>query len=322
MNESVEVAYKPRFKANKVISIIVMLRPFTLLAPFIGVLSGGILALAYYHHLTAPYIASTFPFLRWDIRGTELFFGASSFALANAASNVINQVYDADIDRVNKPYRPIPARSITVNEAMTLGWLLYLVTLFRAGMLSRPMAHFLLVFMLITIIYSAPPLRLKKRLWVSNLAIGFARGPLLIMAGWSMFGDIWNPTPWFIGLIIMVYLLGASTSKDFTDMKGDAEFGMNTLPVVYGHRNAAYMIAPFFVLPFVLVPIGIFLDILVPAAIGIMALALWGAAIAVRLRRDASRHTKTFENSPVWVHMYLMLMALQMGFALVYVVGG
>jgi 4-hydroxybenzoate polyprenyltransferase len=155
-SETLNMAYKPRFRRNKVYSLLVLLRPFTLLAPFIGVISGGILALAYYGQLSAPYIAAAPPFLRWDIPGTELFFSAVTFAGANAASNVINQVYDADIDRINKPYRPIPSNAITVNEAMTLGWLLYLVTLFRAGMFSRPMAHFLLIFMVITIIYSEP----------------------------------------------------------------------------------------------------------------------------------------------------------------------
>ena len=42
---------------------------------------------------------------------------------ANAASNAWNQAFDADIDRVNKPERPIPSGRASVPQAMRLGHL-------------------------------------------------------------------------------------------------------------------------------------------------------------------------------------------------------
>ena len=62
--------------------------------------------------------------------------------------------------------------------------------------------------------------------------------------------------PWFIGGIFMFFLLGATSTKDFSDMEGDRLGGCRTLPIVFGVRKAAYMIAPFFVLPWLLMPLG------------------------------------------------------------------
>ena len=62
--------------------------------------------------------------------------------------------------------------------------------------------------------------------------------------------------PWFIGGIFGLFLLGASTTKDFADMEGDARGGCRTLPIIYGVRRAAWMISPSFVVPFLLIAVG------------------------------------------------------------------
>jgi 4-hydroxybenzoate polyprenyltransferase len=64
------------------------------------------------------------------------------------------------------------------------------------------------------------------------------------------------PEPWYIGAIFGLFLLGASTTKDFADMEGDARGGCRTLPIIYGVRRAAWMISPSFVVPFLMIGIG------------------------------------------------------------------
>ena len=54
---------KPRFASRKIKAVVHLVRPFTLFAPFIGVFSGGIIALAYYNQLTWPYLSTELPFL-------------------------------------------------------------------------------------------------------------------------------------------------------------------------------------------------------------------------------------------------------------------
>ncbi len=89
------------------------------------------------------------------------------------------------------------------------------------------------------------------------------------------------------------------------------------------------MIAPFFVLPWLLIPLFAWLpDPANPAealltgsrpllvALG-LALAAWGAYAARLLLRNPDELAST-ENHPAWTHMYLLMMAAQVGFALAY----
>jgi 4-hydroxybenzoate polyprenyltransferase len=118
---------------------------------------------------------------------------------------------------------------------------------------------------------------------------------------------------------MMIFLIGAITSKDFTDIIGDRIHGAKTLPVVYGIRKSAIISGPFFVLPFLLVLLGLMAGVLKLSMFWLVLLAIWGVIIAILMQTVATREEKTFENSIVWVNMYLMLMALQIFFCATYV---
>jgi uncharacterized membrane protein YfcA len=88
-------------------------------------------------------------------------------------------------------------------------------------------------------------------------------------------------------------------------------------------RRAAWTIAPFFFLPWLLMPIGAQLGILTGNRIALIVLgvllALWGVYTVWLIVRNPDELTAT-ENHPSWRHMYLMMMAAQIGFAVAYVV--
>ena len=111
-------------------------------------------------------------------------------------------------------------------------------------------------------IYSVPPLRTKREGIWANVTIAIPRGVLLKVAGWSSVKTIVGLEPWYIGAIFGLFLLGASTTKDFADMEGDARGGCRTLPIIYGVRRAAWMISPSFVVPFVMIAVGAWTGIL------------------------------------------------------------
>jgi 4-hydroxybenzoate polyprenyltransferase len=312
----------------KLRGLVALIRPFTLLAPIIGGICGGLMgfraanpdsrvALPVIFLSNLPY---EWPFIRYHDGFIDLLIGASTLAIVNAASNSINGIYDSDIDKINKPYRPIPSGIITRDEGRTVAWALYLVALFRAVLLNRIFGLFVFLIILITIAYSVPPIRIKKRLWLSNFIIAFARGLLGFVAAWAIFGDPFTDwTPWIIGGVMAIFLVGAITSKDFTDKEGDEKFGINTLPIRYGNRKAAIISGPFFVLPFILILLGVEFDLLKLGTIWLALLAIWGVMIGLLMQTTASMPGKTFENSPIWVNMYLMLMALQIFFCATYV---
>lgn len=295
---------KVKYVPLKLRAFVDLLRPFTLLAPAVGGVCGALMACGFND------------FSKFDL--TLLMHGVGTIVLVNGASNALNQVYDAEIDAINKPYRPIPSKLVTKDEARTVAYFLYFFALFRAALLNFDFASLILAIMCVTVIYSAEPIRLKKRLWASNFGIALCRGMLGFVAAWCIFGKLTDRVPWVVGSIMFIYLLGAATTKDFPDVKGDKQYNIRSLPVVYGRDRAIALSAPFFILPFVLIPVAVLLELLAEKTIYLAILAIWGTYIVFLLWKYADVPDKKFENTPVWKHMYFMLMAMQVGFCLCY----
>jgi 4-hydroxybenzoate polyprenyltransferase len=289
-----------------------LVRPFTMLAPTLGVLCGAGTAAAALHISFNPGLVA---------------LGVLAALFANGASNAWNQAFDADIDRVNKPTRPIPAGDATVGGALRLGHLCAALGLVAAAGHALLAGH--AVFLacvaagtLATWIYSAPPLRTKKRLWLANLTIAIPRGFLVPVAGWAVLARPEGLEPLALGLVPGLFVLGAASTKDFADVEGDRAHGCRTLPVALGLSRAAKIVAPFLFLPFLLYPLLSLAHSLTPPltawlAVG-LALAAGGAATARALLADPAR-LATERNHPAWRGMYLLMLANQLTVLAVYV---
>ncbi|MCU0241176.1 MAG: UbiA family prenyltransferase [Vicinamibacteria bacterium] len=291
-------------------------RPFTLLPPLLGFVSGSVTAWGSGHSRPAVTLALLLPAV----------FGALMAAMLNAASNAINQIYDLEIDRVNKPKRPLPSGTLTMGEAWAFTVFAYVAAWILAWLTAPEGRRECFVIVMFTSVltwaYSAPPLRTKRHGMWANVTIAVPRGVLLKVAGWSAIKTVIGIEPWFIGSIFGLFLLGAASTKDFADIDGDRAGGCSTLPILYGVKKAAWMIAPFFVLPFVLIPVGVWSGVLTGNATLLMILGptliLYGMYTVYLLVRKPEELAST-ENHPSWTHMYRMMMVAQIGFALAYV---
>jgi 4-hydroxybenzoate polyprenyltransferase len=289
-------------------------RPFTLVAPALGFISGA---------LTAVGAAPREPWAP-DLLVPPL-VGAAMAALLNAGNNALNQIYDLEIDRVNKPKRPLPSGRLTVAQVWRFTNLAYALALALAWLVAPAGRHecfwLVLVAVVCTYIYSVPPLRTKRLGIWANVTIAIPRGVLLKVAGWSSVKTIAGIEPWYIGAIFGLFLLGATTTKDFADMEGDRRGGCRTLPIQYGVRRAAWMISPSFVVPFLMINLGAALHVLTG---NFVLLQILGAVMTVyglyvlylMLRRPEDLAVE--ENHVSWAHMYRMMFVAQVGFAIAY----
>jgi 4-hydroxybenzoate polyprenyltransferase len=315
-------------------------RPFTLLPPLLGIVSGAVCAFGSVHN-PDPLNRLTLSVI------LTVVLGSLCASFMNAASNAINQIYDLDIDRLNKPNRPLVTGALSLREVWGFSWIFYALALIPTWLvvpypyetlmekLTAPVRYhetffIYLVGLLFTFIYSAPELgRTKAKGMLANFTIAIPRGCLLKVAGWAMVASVWATEPWYIGAVFAFFLIGAASTKDFADIAGDEAGGCKTLPILYGVEKAAWIISPFFVLPWLLLPLGAFLPdpqnpehpILTGnpwllTGLGVL-LTVWGIYTVYLLLRDPESLTKT-ENHPSWKHMYLMMMAAQVGFALAY----
>ena len=246
-------------------------------------------------------------------------------AVLNAGNNALNQIYDLEIDRINKPKRPLTSRRLTIAQAWWFTNICYAVALVLAWLVAPGGRHecFWLVAIAVvcTYIYSVPPLRTKRLGIWANITIAIPRGVLLKVAGWSSVKTIVGVEPWYIGAIFGLFLLGATTTKDFADMDGDRRGGCRTLPIQYGVRRAAWMISPSFVVPWLMIPAGAWAHVLTGNFLLLQALGLvmtiYGLYVLyLMLRRPEELAVE--ENHVSWAHMYRMMFVAQIGFALAY----
>jgi 4-hydroxybenzoate polyprenyltransferase len=297
-------------------------RPFTLLHPAIGMAMGSMVALG-----TTRGLPGAPP--DGELLSTHLprvLAGAALAALLNASSNAVNQIFDLAIDRVNKPDRPLPAgemtraeawieAAVTAAAAFAIAWWLHPATLAIVAVAS-----------LLVYAYSGPPFRTKRLWWAANLTIAIPRGSLLFAAGWTAVdGDarLGSMLLWVLAAMYGLFLVGAATTKDYADIPGDRAEGCVTLPIRFGVRRSVWITAPFFVLPWLLLPLGAFAhwrrdgalpdDRVFHAALGV-ALALWGTWIVRLLLRDPDSLTSS-KTHPSWQHMYLLMVVAQVGVA-------
>lgn len=315
-------------------------RPFTLLPPLLGILSGAVCAFGSAHNPDPDRE------LTWPIVLTVV-IGSVCASAMNAASNIVNQIADIEIDRRNKPERPLPRGEVSIGRAWAVAAVLYVVAIlptwlvvpypyhsFSERVLASIHLHaafFIYVIgALATFVYSFPAFGRSKRHWFwANFTIAITRGGLLKVAGWSFVASVALWEPWTIGSVFALFLLGATSTKDFSDMPGDREHGVITLPVRFGVGPAARLMAPFFVLPWLLVPLFARLpdpdnraeplltgNRMLLTLLGV-GLAAWGVYTARLLLRNPDELART-ENHPAWTHMYLLLMSAQVGFAVAY----
>lgn len=310
--------------AAKTRAFVELTRPFTLLPPAIGMVSGACSALGAHRAAVAGASAARLVAL-----------GALMAALLNAASNALNQIHDLAIDRINKPGRPLPSGRLTMGEARVATAALYAASIAAAFGIAPAGAHetgWIVVFTaFLTWAYSAPPLRARDSWWAGPLVIAVPRGLLLKVAGWGTLAPIFSDRePWVLGGVFFVFILGAAPTKDFADLAGDRAGGAQSLPLRFGPACAARIVGAFLPLPGALLALlpsitcdgRPLLGMPPVAAAGVGALiALHGVAVARRmiLRPDALTDPK---DRVAWRHMYLLMMELQVAAAALYFVRG
>jgi 4-hydroxybenzoate polyprenyltransferase len=311
-------------------------RPFTLFPPLLGIVSGAVCAFGSAHN-PDPSRRVT-----WAVVLTVA-IGSLCASAMNAASNIVNQIADLEIDRENKPGRPLVTGEISIRRAAAVAAMLYVVTIVPtwlvvpypytsfAERLSAP-ARFHAAFFIPAGAWRASPTVSRpgpdEETVAANLTIAVTRGGLLGRR-LAFIASVFVWEAWAIGGIFALFCSGRSRPRTLRH-GGDRAHGCVTLPIRFGVARAARIIAPFFVLPWLLIPL--FARLPDPARSSAtlltgnqafltflgLGLAAWGAYAARLLLRNPE-DLATTENHPAWTHMYLLMMTAQIGFALAYV---
>jgi len=164
-----------------------------------------------------------------------------SFFLLVFGFNALNGVFDVMIDKINKPGRPLPRGELTKNETFFASVLFYAAGLFIAYTISLDILALALIFIVFSVAYSVPPLKLKSKFMGINFVGGVLYGVIPLIAG-SLVVDS-AQIPFAIAIYVFIIAGIASSIKDFEDHLGDDVYLIRSLPVVFGVNNAAKLVS-------------------------------------------------------------------------------
>ncbi|KAB1188519.1 MULTISPECIES: geranylgeranylglycerol-phosphate geranylgeranyltransferase [Haloferax] len=154
---------------------------------------------------------------------------------ATGAGNAVNDYFDRDIDRINRPDRPIPRGAVTAAEAK---W--FSVALFGGAVVSALVLP--LVAIAIAVVNLVALLAytefFKGLPGVGNVVVAALTGSTFLFGG----AAIGNP----LGALVLCILAALATLtreivKDVEDIAGDREEGLRTLPIVVGERPSLWL---------------------------------------------------------------------------------
>lgn len=159
--------------------------------------------------------------------GKVLFACLSAFFIS-AGGNSINDFFDLEIDRINKPYRPLPQGEISPLSALRFSISLFLLGVILSFWVKPLSILVALVACGLLIIYSS---LLKKRFLWGNLTVSLVSALAFVYGGIATRDFRLSLIP---AAFALLFHLGREVLKDVEDLKGDTSSGASTLPIRRG----------------------------------------------------------------------------------------
>jgi geranylgeranylglycerol-phosphate geranylgeranyltransferase len=214
-------------------ALLSIIRPQNCVIGGLTVIAG--LAMAYRVHPVGP---SIWEYLYMFILGYVTYFFVA------AGGNVVNDIFDIEVDKINRPHRALPSGSMTVKQAWA-----YVVFLSLCGILfawlNGPLGTLVVVFFeIVGYAYAAKvkALGLAGNFMVAfSFAFGVIYGSFLYAERVAFFTI---PVPsWLFFLTAFMILQARETIKGAEDVEGDALRNVRTIARVYGSRAAVAVAA-------------------------------------------------------------------------------
>ena len=158
----------------------------------------------------------------------------------------INQIADVEMDKINKPYLPLAAGTLSRKNALNIVYTALVICLILSFFASLFYFGLIILILLIGIAYSLPPLYLKQHHLPAALAITLVRGFLVNVGIFLHFQKTMNGNYnlpgyiWCLAFFIMAFSIAIAWFKDLPDTEGDEKFHVKTLAVLYSKKNALF----------------------------------------------------------------------------------
>ena len=172
--------------------------------------------------------------------------GLTALLCGNAYIVGINQIYDVQIDEINKPNLPIAAKRLSSQQAwfIVISCLMAGISIVKTQFSSLIFGLYMLGAFLGTI-YSVPPFHFKRFPLLAGGIIAIVRGFLLNFGVYYAVREAlgiqfrWNSVVAFISSFMTVFATVIAVTKDLPDVEGDVKYNIKTFASTYGVKKIA-----------------------------------------------------------------------------------
>jgi len=191
------------------------------------------------------------PLFKWE---------AIAIVLITATGYWINDVSDVRVDAINKPHKAIVSIHLSVKKVLTVYFMMTILVLGYSVVLLPPL--FIAVNLASIYLLYVYAQQLKRTAVIGNAVISLLAS-LVIFAGAVLYEPYRLSLIWAMAFAFLVTLV-REIVKDVEDIRGDAAYGLKTLPVLAGIRTTRKVVA-----------IGLLVLIVGVALPWVVNLALW-----------------------------------------------
>lgn len=197
----------------------------------------NLLVIGLTQYLAAYFLVGHYPAKNSDIASLGFFLMALSTVMIAAGGYIINDYYDQKIDMINRPQRVVVGTILRRRLAMlahlvlTLGGLTLGFSLdLKVGVLHLFSSFFLWYYSNF----------LRRIALIGNVIIAMLTGFTLLVV--LVYLERHEVLVYAYSLFAMAIILIREVLKDIEDVKGDATFGCQSIPVIFGIRGAKLFI--------------------------------------------------------------------------------
>jgi homogentisate phytyltransferase/homogentisate geranylgeranyltransferase len=181
-------------------------------------------------------------------------------------SLAINDIYDANSVKIPEDSNQNTTRNPTLSEMKTIALFCGILSLLIATILSYAAIVIVLLCMATSMLYSLPPLRLKKYPIISTFLLSSAAVLVFTLGFYAETPQKDFPISLVYAMLICFTL--AFNTKDLKDYEKDKQNKIWTIPVIFGLKKGRMIIAALDLLAYSLVPTILGLEkLLIPAIV-------------------------------------------------------
>jgi homogentisate phytyltransferase / homogentisate geranylgeranyltransferase len=178
-----------------------------------------------------------------SINVTQLFGTWIACLLGNVYIVGLNQLYDVEIDRVNKPDLPLASGGLSVTQGKWIVGITGILAIAIAAGLGTWLLRTVMLSLAIGTAYSLPPIRFKQYPLLAAFCILTVRGCIVNLGLFLHFNrvltgvDTVPPSIWVLTLFILVFTVAIAIFKDVPDLEGDRQYQIQTFTMSLGKSN-------------------------------------------------------------------------------------